>query len=349
MVFPRKEFNKASVKDANMNKGMLADLFNRVEDEQYNIHSMLLLKGGSRVFRASAYGLSDDTKENVYSVSKSFTSVAIGILYDLNLLKLDDYVLYFFENEVKEYLPGYEELKVKHLLTMSVGQEEDVFRGLSHNVNIFETFFKQPLTKKPGEVFLYNNYATFLLSAIVTKLTGKSLNDFLDEYLYCKIGMEKPNWQAAGIFNLGCTGLEISANDMARFGVLLLNDGNWNGEQVVSKEYLDLATSKQIDSENGFQESEHSGYGYQFWMNDFGDYRCVGMAGQYIFINKEHELVFVVKSWEERCLVHLFENYIIPANVKGWKYVDYSLRDFIRKFNANSKELIKKEQEERLG
>jgi len=122
MVFPKQDFNKASVKDADVNKGLLVDLFNKIDEEKINIHSMLLLKDGSRVFRASAYEYDEDTCDDVYSISKSFTSVAIGILYDMNLIKLDDYVLFYFSNDVKDYLPGYELLKIKHLLTMTVGQ-----------------------------------------------------------------------------------------------------------------------------------------------------------------------------------------------------------------------------------
>ncbi|MBN2540066.1 MAG: beta-lactamase family protein, partial [Bacilli bacterium] len=160
MVFPKTEFNKASVKDANINKGLLVDLFNQIDEDKLNIHSMLLLKDGSRVFRASAHEYDEDTREEVYSVSKSFTSVAIGILYDLKLLALDDYVLFYFQDDVKEYLPEYESLKIRHLLTMSAGQEKDIFKELTPNDNIFEKFFNQPLIHKPGETFMYSNFCT---------------------------------------------------------------------------------------------------------------------------------------------------------------------------------------------
>ncbi len=351
MIFPKTEFNKASVKDADINKGLLVDLFNTIDEERLNIHSMLLLKDGSRVFRASAYDYDEDTKEEVYSVSKSFTSIAIGILFDLKLVALDDYVLFYFQDDVKEYLPEYESLKIRHLLTMTVGQETDLFMELTPNDNVFERFFNVPLVHQPGEVFKYNNHASLMLSGIVTKVTGRSLNDFLNEYLYSVIGMEKPIWNQVGNVNFGATGLQISANDMARFGLLLLNDGNWDGTQVVSKEYLDLATSLRVETKAiSFQyDYDKYGYGYQFWMNSFGDYRCAGAYQQYIVINKEYHLVFVVKSYEERNVLRLFEEYILKAAKTGWNYCDYSLRDYTRRFKINSQEIIEKEKEIRFG
>lgn len=344
MVFPKAEFNKASVKDANINKGTLVDLFNKIDEERFNLHNLMLVKSGSRVFRASALDFTEDTKEEVYSVSKSFTSIAIGILADLKLINLDDYVLFFFQEDVKDYLPGYETLKIKHLLTMSVGQTNDIFSELTPSDNAFELFFNQPLTYKPGERFFYSNIAVFMLSAIVTKVTGKSLNDFLNDYLYKKIGIEKPNWKQVNHISFGATGLEISTNDMARFGILLLNEGNWDGEQIVSKDYIESATKKQIASE-GEALDHDGGYGYLFWINSFGGYRAAGIYGQYIVVMKDLDLVFITKAYEDRFFINTLSKYIVSATKTGWKYCDYSLRDFTRRFKIHSAKLIEREKE----
>lgn len=344
MVFPKEEFNKASVKDANINKGILVDLFNTIDERKFNLHNLMLVKSGSRVFRASAMDFTEDTKEDVYSVSKSFTSIAIGILADMELIHLDDYVIFFFQEEVKNYLPEYEALRIKHLLTMSVGQTNDIFKELTPSDNAFELFFNQPLPNKPGEKFFYSNIAVFMLSAIVTKVTGKSLNDFLNDYLYKKIGIEKPNWKQVNNISFGATGLEISTNDMARFGVLLLNEGNWDGEQIVSKEYMRQATKKQIDT-NDSETGHDAGYGYLFWMDEFGGYRAAGILGQYIVVLKDLDLVFVTKGFEERFFINTLCKYIVSATKTGWKYCDYSLRDFTRRFKMHSVALIEKEKE----
>jgi len=345
MIFPKEDFNKASVKDANINKGILVDLFNKIDDDSINIHSMMLLKNGSRVFKASAYSFDEDTKENVYSVSKAFTSIAIGILIDKNLIKLDDYVLYFFKNEVNKYLKEYEQLKIKHLLTMSVPQTKDLFFELDKMKNVIEPFFNQPLTAKLGEKFMYNNYATFILSAIVSKVTNKSLNDFLNENLYKIVGIKKPKWTEINNYSLGATELYISANDMARFGLLLLNDGQWNDSRIVSKDFLQEATKLQIKTNYDDLNFDYDkyGYGYLFWLNSFGDFRASGSYQQHIVINKEYGLVFVLKAFEERNLLSLFENYVLKASEEGYNYCDYSLRDFIRRFKIHSKEIIEME------
>jgi CubicO group peptidase (beta-lactamase class C family) len=342
MIFPKLDFNKKSCKDANINKGLLVDMFNRIENEKFNIHSMVLLHEGSVVFDAYAYGFNQNTKSNVYSVSKSFTSVAIGILIDMELINLENIVLFYFTEDVDSYLKEYEQLKIKHLLTMTVGQEKDLFHDLTPKDNPFEIFFNQPLVSEPGKTFLYSNFASFILSAIVTKVTGKSLNDFLNEYLYREINMEKPSWDSINDYTLGCSGLNISLHDMARFGHLILNDGKWQDKQIVSKEYLDDATAKHIP-----EPGTPIFYGYHFWVHNY--VMAAGLYKQYIIIDKRNNLVFAMQAYEERDVLGLYNNYIVRAIEKGWEYCDYSLRDFTRKFYLNSKPLIEKENEERYG
>ena len=341
MIFPKEDFNKKSCKEANLNKGLIVDMFNKIEDELYNIHSMILVKDGSKVFEAYAHDFDPSSKNNVYSVSKSFTSVAIGILVDMGLINLDNFVLFYFSEEVKDYLKEYEKLRIKHLLTMTVGQEKDLFAELTPKDNPFEIFFNTPLVNEPGEAFLYSNFASFILSVIVTKVTGKSMNDFLNEYLYKKIGMEKPQWASINNYTFGCTGLEISVQDMARFGLLVLNDGVWENEQIVSKEYLKEALDKQI-AEPGTPFY----YGYQFWIAN--NYQmAAGMFKQYIIIDKRYDIVFAMQCYEERDVLGLYLNYIVKACEKGYEYSELSIRDFVRKFRYNSIPVIEKEKNER--
>ncbi|HPJ23984.1 MAG TPA: hypothetical protein PK113_03645, partial [Bacillota bacterium] len=134
-------------------------------------------------------------------------------------------------------------------------------------------------------------------------------------------------------------------------GLLLANDGKWEDRQIVSKEYLEMATSLQVDTSTiAFQHDyDHYGYGFQFWLNRFGDFRAAGMAHQYIIINKEYHLVFAVKAYEERDVLTLFEKYVLEAAKTGWQYCDYSLRDYTRRFKLNSQEIIEKEKEIRFG
>jgi len=338
MIFPKDDFNKKSCKEANINKGLLVDMFNKIEDELFDIHSMMLLHEGSKVFEAYAHDYFPETRSNVWSVSKSFTSVAIGILVDMNLLKLDNFVLFYFSDEIKDYLKEYESLKIRHLLTMTVGQGTDEFLNLTPASNPFEIFFNVPIVNEPGTVFMYNNFASFMLSAIVTKVTGKSMNDFLNEYLYKKIGMSKPTWDSVNDISFGSTGLNLNLQDMARFGHLILNDGLWEGEQIVSKEYLDDALDKHIP-----EPGTPLFYGYHFWISKF--VMAAGYLRQYVIIDKRYNIVFAMQAYEERDVLGLYTNYIVKAMEKGWEYCEYSLRDFIRKFRYNSIPLVEKEKQ----
>jgi CubicO group peptidase (beta-lactamase class C family) len=347
MNFPHKDFEKASCKDANIEKGLLVDMFNKIEDDKLNIHGMVLLRDGNKVFDAYAAGYGPDIRENIYSISKSFTSVAIGILQDRKLLKLDDFVLPYVKTELKSWQPAYEKLTIRHLLTMSVGHENDLMYGMKPEDNALELFFNAELTYEPGTHFVYNNLATYLLSVIVTKITGMNLNDFLDIELYQPLEIEKPIWRKHGKYALGASGLELSSLDLAKFGLLLLNEGLWRDKQIVSKAYLKEATSYQINTSHLDNPKDRYGYGYQFWMNDFEDYRCAGLFKQYIVINKAFNVVFVTQAYEERELLNLFTSYVLPGFQNGWVYDSFTLRHFIQKFHDNSLELIKAEKANR--
>ncbi|MFO7968689.1 MAG: serine hydrolase [Candidatus Izemoplasmatales bacterium] len=346
MIFPKNEFNKISCKEAFVNKQSLVNMFEYIAKEKLNIHQMLLVNEGSKVFSAFAKGY-ENKKENVYSVSKSFTSIAIGLLIDRGLLKLDDYVLFYFADELKRYKNEYEALKIKHLLTMTVGQSQDRFISLTPKHNPIEVFFNTDMNDKPGEKFMYSNFASYILSAIVTKVTNKSLNDFLKTEVYEKIGLEDIYWPEFAGYSLGCTGLRLSATDMARFGILLLNDGMWEGEQIISKAYLNKATTKQVDTANEENWYDCYGYGYQFWLNEFGDYRAAGLHNQLIIINKKYKLVFTITAYEDKPLLKLFKDYILPGFEKGWKPTNKSLRDYINIFRENSIDLVTNEEKTR--
>lgn len=336
MIFPKTEFNKKSCKDANINKQLLAEMFEKIEIEKYNIHSMMLLHEGSLVFDAYAHKFNEKTRSNVYSVSKSFLSVAIGILVDANLLDVDNPVLFYFTQDIETYLPEYEKLRISHLLTMTVGQEQDEFIGIDPTCNPFEKFFSVPLKHEPGEVFLYNNFASFILSVIVTKITGKSVNDFLNEKLYQIINIEKPVWDSYKDYSLGCTGLRISLNDMARFGHLILNDGKWSKEQIVSKTYLDKATEKIITD-----PFSSLFYGYHFWADEI--VAAAGLYKQYIVIDKRYNIVFAMQAYEEREVIEMYYDYIVKAMEIGWEPTNVSLREYVRNFHINSEKIIENE------
>lgn len=346
MIFPHQSFNKISSKEAFLDKSTIIDMFDYIKKEDLNIHQMILLHQGSMVFDFYAHQ-HQGKKENVYSVSKSFTSIAIGILIDQGLLHEEDYVMFYFTDEIDDYQPGYEGLKIKHLLTMTSGQKKDRFHALTPQHNPIRIYFNTPLAHEPGEHFMYSNFDSLMLSAVVTKLTGQTLNDFLKEHLFDKIGIHDPSWPEFSGYSLGCTGLRITVEDMARFGLLLLNDGQWDGQRLVSKSYIDAATSFQVSTHQEKIKLNKHGYGYQFWLNDFGDYKAAGLYNQLIIVHKKYNLVCAIIAYEDKPLTPLFSNYILPAFDRGWKPTHLSIKDAIQAFVEDSKARLKVELENR--
>jgi CubicO group peptidase (beta-lactamase class C family) len=347
MLFPGRDFEKASCRDASVDKNMLVDMFDKISEDKLNIHSMVLLRDGAKIFDVYAEGFGPTIREEVFSVSKSFTSLAIGICQDMGYLSIDQPVLPFFKNQITQSNPGYEALTIRHLLTMSVGHKMDYTNEWKKGVNVYDLFFQKPLDYPVGTHFVYNSLASFLLSAIVSKVTKKNLNDFLDEVLYSKIGIVKPIWDQVDGISLGGWGLKLSVLDMARFGQLVLNEGSWKNEVIVSRAYVKEATSFQIATTHVENPKDRYGYGYQFWINDFGDSRAAGMFKQYIVTNKEFGLVLAIQAYESKELLDLFTSYILPGFFKGWQYTPFSLRDYLYRFTQDSKELIAEEKKNR--
>ncbi len=347
MIFPRDDFEKSSCKEANIDKNRLIDMFDYIDEQKLNIHQMLLVHDGSKVFEAYQEGYGPGTMENIYSVSKSFTSIAIGICQDKGLLKVSDLVYPYFSDSVSDPLPGYELLTIENLLTMSHGQERDVFKELRPDDDVFQVFFHVPLSRKPGTLFDYSNFSVFMLSAIVSKVTGMTLNDYLEQNLFSHLGIKKPDWPEVSGYTMGATGLRLDALSLAKFGLLLLNRGNWRNQQIVSEAYVQKATSKQIDTSHLTYFPDSLGYGYLFRMNDFGDYRMAGINNQFVVINHQYSFVFVIQAYESRTLTDLVKNYVIPAFEKGWSYETRSLRDYVRRFGYNSAMLAEAENKAR--
>jgi CubicO group peptidase (beta-lactamase class C family) len=201
-------------------------------------------------------------------------------------------------------------LTLRHLLTMNRGHEKQVTPG-----SVAEAL-AQPLTRDPGTWFFYDNGCTFLASAMVTKITGKKVRDFLVDKLFKPLEIPTPEWDESkdGI-TLGCTGLHISTGSIAKFAQLLLQRGNWKGEQLVSSAWIAEATAKQVETTDTQSEPDWNlGYGYQFWQCRHGVYRGDGMLGQYAVVIDAKDAVVAINSNEEdfRQILYAVWDHILP-------------------------------------
>lgn len=241
----------------------------------------------------------------MYSTSKSFTSSAIGFAVHEGLLTVEDPVISFFPDKLPDTISAnLEAMKVKHLLTMSAGQDpEPTFAKLLPSDDWVKAFLAHPVPRKPGSVFLYNSAATYMLSAIITKVTGETVLDYLKPRLFDPLQITGMDWEVDpnGI-NVGGWGLRVKTEDMAKFGLLYLQKGKWNGEQVISEEWVEEATSMHILQHPELNDKQRSksdwlqGYGYKFWRSRNNSYRADGAYGQYILVLPEKDAVVAITA-----------------------------------------------------
>ncbi len=263
-------------------------------------HSIMILRHGHVIAEGWWAPYSSEHRMETYSASKSFTSTAIGFASDEHLLTVDDPVIQFFPDllppTVSDNLAA---LKIKHLLSMSVGHEKDsilLIEKSQPGTPWAKTFLSLPVVEAPGSHFMYNSGASFMLAAIVQKVTGKTAHDYLRPRLFEPLGISGETWTTNpdGI-NMGASHLRLKTEDLARFGQFMLQQGRWNGKQLLSRDWIAAATSKQIES--GKNDSSWGfGYGYQFWLNPPGGFRADGAFGQYVMVFPDKDAVVVITS-----------------------------------------------------
>ena len=184
----------------------------------------------------------------LYSLTKSFTSSAVGLAVAEGRLSVDDLLLSFFPDEAPLH-PGANlaKMRIRHLLSMSTGHDKDTTERLHANPDWIKTFLALPVEHAPGTHFVYNSGASYMLAAVVQKLTGMKLIDYLTPRLFEPLGIQNPTWEtsAEGI-NFGGWGLSIKTEDIARFGQMYLQKGMWEGKRILSEVWIAEATSKQV-------------------------------------------------------------------------------------------------------
>ncbi|MBN3491121.1 serine hydrolase [Acholeplasma equirhinis] len=261
---------------------------------------MVIMQDDQVIFDWTKPPYQKDTKHLLFSVTKSFTSLAIGILCDQGKITVDDLVSDYFKEETKDLdKPTVKELKIKHLLMMGSGIQSGLsFRNFLSG-NWVRLFFNQEFPYKPGSYFAYCSLTSHMLSEIVTKVTGMTLEAFLKEHLFNNLNITDYSWEHYEGKTVGGVGLSLKTSDMMKVGKMLLHDGNYEGTQIISKTYLDQATKPQILKQNVIESdfTPHAGkaYGYQFHVSP-RSYRADGAFGQLIMVFKKEKIVVVATS-----------------------------------------------------
>jgi CubicO group peptidase (beta-lactamase class C family) len=284
--------------------GGLLDFVNTIEAKKLNVHSIMVLRHGQVVAEGWWAPYEPQLKHTLYSLSKSFTSSAVGIAVAEKRLTVDDKVVSFFPKDLPATISdNLAAMRVKDLLTMSTGHNKDTTPALREgsNTNWIKAFLAQPVEHKPGTFFVYNSGATYMLSAIVQKLTGQPVVEYLKPRLFGPLGIEGEDWEVDpnGI-NTGGWGLRLRTEDIAKFGQLYLQKGVWNGKRLISENWIADATRAEVQSKGGKGDASINdwiqGYGYQFWRCRHDAYRGDGAFGQYCIVLPKEDAVIAITS-----------------------------------------------------
>ena len=263
------------------------------------VQGIMLLRHGNVTAEGWWTPYGPQSPHSLYSLSKSFTSTAIGLAVAEGLLTVDDPILKFFPDDAPANPSrNLNTMRVRHLLSMNTGHKEDttlpVFR--SGEDNWARVFLSLPVKYKPGTWFVYNTAATYMLSAIITQLTGGTLRDYLRPRLLDPLGIENPIWETdpRGI-NIGGTGLHIKTGEIARFGQMYLQNGVWQGRRLVPEKWIAEATKATSDNSKTQTNPDWMvGYGYQFWRCQHNAYRGDGAFGQFCIVMPEQNAVLAM-------------------------------------------------------
>lgn len=320
--WPTRGWRTSTPEEQGMDSETLDEMFETIQEQGYGIDSVTVIRNGYVVADATFRPFQPDSRHVVHSCTKSIISALIGIAIDEGYIEsVDQPVLDIFsERTVANLDANKEAMTLEHVLMMASGLEcRDSYlyrwrglREMEQSDDWVQFMLDLPMAEPPGTRFEYCNGGSFLLSAIIQETTGMSAAGFAEEHLFSPLGISDVVWPSNqdGI-TIGWGELRMRPHDMAKIGYLYLNEGRWDGEQIVPADWVATSTRKHISA------TLQDGYGYQWWVADHGVYMALGYAGQYIIVVPEKALVVVVTSdLAERDFYvpqQLLNDFIIPA------------------------------------
>jgi len=289
----------------------LLDLVDTLDRSVTEMHGLVLCRHGSVIAKGWWAPYAEELPHMLFSLTKSFTSAAVGFAVSEGSLSIGDSVTSIFPDKLPRRLSKkLGAMRVYHLLTMTTGHASDPTERATSRADgdWVKGFFAAPVEQEPGTLFVYNSVASHVLSAIVQKVTGQTLREYLTPRLFAPLGICPDSWETDphGI-NTGGWGLMMRTEEIARFGQLYLQKGVWNGQQVLPAAWITESTSRQISNRTGNFAGEdgaenvpehdwNQGYGYQFWRCRHGAYRGDGAFGQFCIVFPEQDAVLAINS-----------------------------------------------------
>ena len=267
--------------------------------EDNETHSFMIIRHGKLVCEGHFAPYTGEIPHLLYSVSKSFASMAIGFLVEEGKVSVDDYIYTYFPELITDDI-NKENLKIKihDLLSMSFGQQGGaVHEGQNRSDAMLYDFFYRNKDIECGTMFRYDSYGSYMLAALVKKLTGMNIPEYLMPKLFEPLGIELPFYRKDSIgISIGYSGMRLRTCDLAKIGFVYLNGGKWNGKQIIPESWVNLATKKHIPTNSPTGEDWQQGYCYQFWRGRHNTARLCGACGQMCVMMPDYDAIFVVNS-----------------------------------------------------
>ena len=280
----------------------IIDTLSEIDIRGISMHSFLLCKDDCLVAEGYYAPVKKDDLHRMFSVTKSFVSIAIGLLQEEGRLSLDDSIVKFFPEYVPntcEAHPWLLATTIRDMLSMRSCHASTTYDKFSSKTDWVKSFFTVAPTHKPGTVFHYDTSATHTLCALVEKLTGMKMLDYLRNKVLNEIGFSKEAYCLTDGFgvSMGGSGLMATSRDFMLFALLILNNGKSNGKQYISADYIKESTSFQTATcVTGPVPSESQGYGLQFWIGEHNSIVCYGMGGQLAILLPEYNTAIVTTA-----------------------------------------------------
>ena len=311
----------ATPEEGGLSSRTLLEYIDAIKDAGIGQHSVMAVKDGKLAASIHYAPHSAKTPHICYSMSKPFTSVAAGFAVSEGLLALTDRVIDVLSDAAPENPdPWLSTVTLHHLLCMGSGlcQKSDnidhIFHPDQHPLDWAKATLSFGCDAEPGSIFRYNSHGSYLISCMVQKVTGMNIRDYLMPRLFEPLGIEKPHWDMSpqGIC-CGGWGLYLSCEDMAKFGVCLLQKGMWNCKQVIPAAWIEQATQMHIRTDSVPRHREWAqGYGYHFWLCTDGRFRGDGSEGQFCIVSPRQNMIVAATACTQNLTGEhdLFDEYL---------------------------------------
>ena len=310
-------WNSSAPEEQGIDSELLAEMLQKIKEEDLKIRSIIIVRNGRLVLESYVHPYNENVMHDVKSVSKSIISSIVGIA-------LKEKIIESLNRKVIEFLPEYfpvdanaikKEVNLAHLLSMSSGLELDengpIMSEIMSEENWIKATFERPMISAPGKQFTYSTLLTHTMSIILTKSSRTELLEFSNKYLFEPLGIKQVHWEKGPQgYYFGGDKLWLTPQAMTKFGYLFLNEGRWENNQIIPKQWVEESTKNHFDE---FPDSSYSGYGYWWWLGEGESYHARGFGGQIISVYPDRDMVVVFTGADNYMWQELTNDYIIPA------------------------------------